>query len=237
MTDPPTNIDQTSTNQSLRRFGWWLFVALAVLLVAICLPVVFRYQQQIALIDRIWQINGMVQTEPVGPDWLRNIVGELRMRGFDDVVMIYLDKHQVSDDLLVDLAKQTNLKELLLIDVQVADAALTQLKGLTHLEALRLTRTHVTDAGLFHLKGLTSLKELWLNHTQVTDVGLVHLKELSNLETLILDDTNVSDAGVIHLKGLTNLKTLQIRDSSLSKGGVKELQAALPKCEIFWSED
>ena len=55
---------------------------------------------------------------------------------------------------------------------------------------------------------LTCCAGLYLNNTQVTNAGLVHLKGLSNLQTLFLNDTQITDEGV------------------------KQLQQALPNCEI-----
>ena len=59
-----------------------------------------------------------------------------------------------------------------------------------------------------HLAGLTKLTYLGLYHTKVTDAGLVHLKGLTELEELKLYGTKVTDAGV------------------------KQLQQALPNCDI-----
>ena len=69
--------------------------------------------------------------------------------------------------------------------------------------------------------------------SKVTDAGLEHLKGLAKLQTLALQRTNVTDAGLVHLKGLTNLQALGLAGTKVSDDGVKDLQAALPKCEIL----
>ena len=67
------------------------------------------------------------------------------------------------------------------------------------------------DESMNDIQGLTELKTLWIKRAEITDSGLVHLKHLTNLRHL-------------------NLKGTQVTES-----GVKDLQAALPNCEIAWS--
>ena len=62
--------------------------------------------------------------------------------------------------------------------------------------------------------------------------GLEHLTGLTNLMILGLDDTKVTDAGLVHLKGLTKLEVLVLRRTKVTPAGVKQLQQALPNCEI-----
>jgi hypothetical protein len=44
----------------------------------------------------------------------------------------------------------------------------------------------------------------------------------------------VTDAGLEHIKGLTRLRNLSLKDTRVSDEGVKELQEALPNCEISY---
>ena len=50
---------------------------------------------------------------------------------------------------------------------------------------------------------------------------------------LDLRDTQVTDSGLVHLKGLTNLEQLKLSGTQVTDAGVKELQKALPNCEII----
>jgi hypothetical protein len=84
--------------------------------------------------------------------WLRSIVGDEVMAGFDDVHTVYLN------------------------NANVTDGRLEHLKGLTKLEWLWLDGTRVTDSGLKHLQGLTKLQVLSLNGTQVTEAGVKDLQ-------------------------------------------------------------
>ena len=114
----------------------------------------------------------------------------------------------------------------------VTDADLVAVQSLPDLEFLSLDNTQITDAGLALLARLDNLLVLTLSNTQVTDSGLVHLRNLANLQILDLEGTQVTDAGLAHLKGLTSLRHLAFRNTQVTDQGVKELQQALPNCEI-----
>ncbi len=68
---------------------------------------------------------------------------------------------------------------------------------------------HATDSDLAQLKRLKYLQGLALDHTQITDVGLAHIAELAQLRQVsLLNCTKITDKGV------------------------KQLERALPNCEI-----
>ena len=130
---------------------WYVLGAGGLLLVLLGgLVALLPWQRRVQAITGIERLGGDVETMPVGPDWLRNIVGDEVMLGYDDVYHVTFE------------------------DVQVADTGLVHVKGLTELQALGLS-PKMTDAGLVHLKGLTDLKALGLS-PKMTDAGLV-LKE------------------------------------------------------------
>ena len=114
---------------------------------------------------------------------------------------------------------------------------LRKLHGDEHLGdvvVVALRGPRITDAELVHLNGLTKLE--WLEFraaTHITDAGLVHLKGLTTLEVLWLDGSPITDAGLANLKGLTRLGTLMLKDTQVTDKGVKQLQEALPNCEII----
>lgn len=58
------------------------------------LEIVRPYQRQVSSIDYIERSGGFVAAEPWGPDWLRSILGEKRMQGFDRVTQIQLYNNQ-----------------------------------------------------------------------------------------------------------------------------------------------
>jgi hypothetical protein len=205
---------------------------------------------------------GFPNAEPPGPHWLRNLLGE---NFFSEVVhVVFNNRSNVRDDGLVHLNGLTGMRMLMLSEVNVTDAGLVNLNGLVRLSYLDLSRTKTTDAGLdrlnlkgltqlnalilgdtdigdsglAHVKGMTRLETLTVQNTHVTDVGLEHLEGLAKLQTLDLAGTNVTDAGLIHLRRLTKLQTLDLALTKVTRAGVKDLQKALPNCEInFWHND
>ena len=55
---------------------------------------------------------------------------------------------------------------------------------------------------------------------------------MTQLEDLELSDTQVTDAGLTHLKGLSRLTYLNLKGTKVTIQGIKELQEALPNCDI-----
>jgi Leucine-rich repeat (LRR) protein len=169
-------------------------------------------------------------TDPPGPVWLRNLLGE---NVFASVVGVDLYGSPIRDADLGHLKGLTQLKFLGLNRTNVSDAGIERLRGLTQLKALSLWGTQVTDAGLVHLKGLTQLQLLDLGMTRVTDAGLEHLKGQAKLRTFYLPCTQVTDAGLEHLKGMKQLRLLDSSRTKVTDEGVKRLRQALPNCKIY----
>lgn len=92
--------------------------------------------------------------------------------------------------------------------------------------------SRVSDADLVILAAFEYLDVLTLDATEITDAGLVHLAVLKSLRILDLRRTKVTDAGLKLLAGLPGLRILDLGSTAATDVGVRELQAALPKCEI-----
>ena len=179
---------------------------------------------------RIGYEHEVDRSNPPGPEWLRQLIGD---EYFFSVGAVQLTGSKVNDTSLSIIERFTDLKWLTLIGTKVTDAGLEHLKGLTNLQGLSIQYAEITDTGLEHLKGLTKLQTLHLNHTKITDAGLEHLTELSNLRALSLRNTKITDEGLIHLRRLTRLDYLSLVDVfGVTPEGVKKLQQALPNCNI-----
>jgi Leucine rich repeat len=189
-----------------------------------------------------------------GPDWLRKLLGENlfseveivsfqgtgdtdvwleNVRGLTQLHRLSLNDTNVTDVGLTRLKELNQLKSLGLCGTKVTDAGLENLKGLSQLQELDLSGNDITATGLQHLKGLSQLEWLDLSETKTTDAGLVKLRELTQLYFLDLRNTQVTDAGLANLKGLTHLKQVNLRGVRVTDAGVKDLQKALPNCEIL----
>jgi hypothetical protein len=198
-----TSVANPSTRQS-RRLWWGLGVGGVLLVFVVWLPW-YLHTRVIAEIERM---GGGIDAEPVGPRWLRAIVGEKMRDRFGRVQSVYLG------------------------NTQVTNAGLVQIKGWTDIQEVSLKHTKVSDDGLVHLRGLVNLRELNIRDTQVTDAGLEHLKGLTKLDDLNLSHTQITDVGLEHLKGMKRLRSLVLYDTLVTHDGVRDLKTALPRCAI-----
>jgi Leucine-rich repeat (LRR) protein len=71
---------------------------------------------------------------------------------------------------------------------------------------------------------------------KVTDAGLAHLKDCKGLTELHLQGTRVTDASLAWFGAQLNLNTLEISSTRIALHGYEQLEAALPKCNITWTE-
>ena len=215
-------VETTAANPVTRRSRrlWWSLGIGGLLLVFVAgLLAWWPWHRQMQFLAKVDRLGGSVRTKPVGPEWLRSIVGKEVMAGFDDVERLNLFATQITDAELAILKRLTKLKDLTLSS-NVTDDVLVNLEGLTNLESLMLSG-QVTGAGLVHLKRLTNLEVLWLHCTEVTDDGLEHLRGLTRLRLLSLSEREVTGAGLVHLKGLASLETLFLRSTPVTDAGLE----------------
>lgn len=182
-----------------------LVLVVTALLVQFGVPI---YRQESALRE-IKRVGGHVETLPGGPQWLRDRVGDERMKLFDKVTGVALS------------------------GTKVTDAKLAYLKGLPDLKCLRLWGPDVTDPTLAHLRGLVGLQELWLTHTRVTDRGMAHLKGLTSLQTLHVEFTLVTSAGLARLHPQTTKDEIKIIEALETSTTFDFVDLPLEDCIAF----
>jgi hypothetical protein len=119
-----------------------------------------------------------------------------------------------------------------LMDTAVVDDDLRHLASVPTIEYINLRNTKITNAGLVHLRVCPKLKMLTFDGMPITDAGLAELSRHQDLESLSLSGTKITDAGLDHLAKLPKLKELWLRNTAITDAGYKQLQAALPNCQI-----
>jgi hypothetical protein len=134
------------------------------------------YRQETVLVE-IERLGGQFKTRPRGPEWLRQIVNENRMKGFDHIIEVRLRDTPADDTTLALLGRLTALQQLWIANTRVTDAGLVHLKKLHRLQELSLAETQVTDAGLMELKGLQNLRWLYLGSTRVSSTAVAELEQ------------------------------------------------------------
>ena len=63
------------------------------------------------------------------------------------------------------------------------------------------------------------------------------IRDRGNLQRLNLAHTQITDSGLRHLRALSNLRELDLTETKMRPGAVRQLQAALPNCQILGSDD
>ncbi len=148
------------------RIKWLLTAACVLVAIGTFLVVWVPYHRQMQLIDEIesfdddefgFVVVGLprikrVETDAVGPDWLRDLVGDERMSGFDSVVLVYLVGAPIDDAWLKKLGRFPKLYSLVLDGKQITDDGLTHLAEMSNLRILILMETGVSDKGVKKLQ-------------------------------------------------------------------------------------
>jgi serine/threonine-protein kinase len=163
------------------------------------------------------------------------------LRGLTGLRSLYLSScEQLSDDGLAHLAGLTALQILDLSFCQaITNNGLSHLRGLTALHTLDLGGcVQLDNAGLSFLRGFSALQSLNLSRCErVTDEVLEALQGLTSLRGLTLNQCHrLTDAGLTYLHPLTSLEVLYLAGcTQLTSAGLKQLENALPRCEILVS--
>lgn len=145
----------------------------------------------------------------------------------------------ITDDLLRDIGRFSEITELWLDDSTIADDQMRHLSKLRNLSVLYLTFTSISDEGVAHLQNLNRLRILDLSDTQIRGESFKHLSCRESLEELNLQETmHLTDEGVRQLRLFRNLKRLNLLttrgdgnlrgDSFAVLAELRELQVLMP---------
>ncbi|MBI5251835.1 MAG: hypothetical protein HY912_20270 [Desulfomonile tiedjei] len=160
------------------------------------------------------------------------------------------DGEHVTDAGLIHLSELYDLVTLCLSGAQISDSGLNHLKGLTNLKKLQVGGPF-TLAGLKQLSCISNLvylevpSSLGLGYAEFcpnleeichfensTDSDLAYLQVLTKLRVLRIASDKVSDFGIRYLKSIKSLRELALFCPNVTESGIKELQEALPECDI-----
>ena len=139
---------------------------------------------------------------------------------------------EITDQLLKEVAKCTQLTYLNFNGGQITTEGLTEVAKLQKLKTLGLSDTGVTDAGLKEVAKCTQLTFLNLLHTKITDAGLKEVAKLKQLNDLTLAYNKITGVGLKELANLTQLRHLWLEGTKVTKEDVVELKKALPNCRF-----
>lgn len=111
------------------------------------------------------------------------------------------------------------LESLHLEKTQIDDASLAQLAKCESLETLWLTDTPITDAGISHLKQLQNLRDVNLDGTKITDAALSELSQIAGLAHLNLSGTAITNSGLRTLREFPKLRKVYLYHVSIDAEG------------------
>ncbi|MBL7037595.1 MAG: hypothetical protein ISR77_03145 [Pirellulaceae bacterium] len=205
--------------------GWTVLIAVAAVCVVVVvmvlwlvLSLLFRWRFQFSL--RSLVVLVVAVAVPLGWFALKMREAERQRRAVEAIgeagwQCYYFDKEGMPDSPLVR------------VEIWMAESVGWDLIwDVVHIE----TRVDSTSRDVKHLLGLTDLE----TDKGLDDRVLEHLAGLTELETVVIAYGQVTDVGLAHLRGLTELSYLNLRGTHVTEQGVRELQKALPNCEIVW---
>ncbi len=195
-----------------------------------------RHARNVRLEAEARASGGAIRTEPGGPAWLRELVGDGPMDLFARLTELsfyqgvsahdpkYRLNDRIMDDWLEHLRDAADLRVLNLENTHVEGPGLRYVARLTKLESLNLTLAPVTDPYLIHLRGLTRLRVLGLASTRVTGEGCRYLRGATHLVNLNCHSTPVNDAGLAEIGRLKSLERLEIVHTRFTDAGAAHLR-------------
>ncbi|MBI3859561.1 MAG: hypothetical protein HY296_04900 [Thaumarchaeota archaeon] len=183
------------------------------------------YRQGVA-IREIERLGGTVVRSDVGRAWLRDWLGNERMKMFDEVTFVgFTDGRQATDEALRHLPAFAHLRQLDIADsdnAPITEHGIAQAGDLKNLEILYLRDTQLNDAGLAALPEMPRLRKIYLAKSPVSDAGIAHLARYAGLEELELD-SSFTDRALVHVAQLRNLTGLSIKSRLLTDEGLSKL--------------
>ena len=136
-----------------------------------------------------------------------------------------------------DLLPMERFDQLTLLDISghpVTDQALQNLSLLKKLRYLNCSRTKVTGAGFERLV-LDDLCDLYLFGTALDDEGIKHISKFKNLRLLWINNTLITDDSFQHIAKLTKLRHLRLKQTATTREGIEWLKKQLPNTKIEFS--
>lgn len=243
------------TNRWIRtlRYRFGLVHLLVVVALVAGLAGYAKYRHR--LHEAHWQVGksrwvfGGIETrgiQPFGPLWLRHLTGEEYWNWGDLIV----SPNFPGPDAMIAFPGKGSVKSLSL--PWVDSTMLDQLQDFPNLEVLSLSwgtwsgdlrelqrraDGSLGQAVLSSIAQCAQLKGLDIGDCHMTDKDLPHLAELSELVHLELGgNEGITDEAVRYLSSLKSLRILGLDATDVTQEGIEQLQAALPRCVIYWDD-
>src|SRR5262245_56499892 len=123
-----------SSNSKQSRSAMPYCLALLVLIAAayVCL----QAHRERSAIQSLREIRAEVRTTPTGPAWLRSVVGNESLDGFDHASAVFMMNDGTTDTDLESLRRTPDVQEIMILSTDVTDAGMLHLAGLRRIRSL-----------------------------------------------------------------------------------------------------
>lgn len=160
----------------------------------------FRRQAQAAV--SIERSQGMMEREAAeGPGWQEwLVVKTVGPEHFVRVTMADLRDCQLVEGTLQDLRYLCFARQLYLDKTEISEELLEQLVRLKPLEKLSIRFTNLSDSGVASLSRMENLRELALSGTRITDASIAELGKMKGLQSLNVRWSSITPQGAERLR-------------------------------------
>ncbi|HEY9755603.1 MAG TPA: protein kinase [Oculatellaceae cyanobacterium] len=139
------------------------------------------------------------------------------------LTQIDLSESKVSNEGMLYVDMQTDLRDLNLTDTPIKNDGLLKLKDLKNLESLAVSGTGITNDGLTVLQHFPKLKSLALANVKVNPAGIKYLCPLTQLQELDLSYTEIDGQCLEQLSTLP-ISVLHLHNTNLKGEDLKALK-------------
>lgn len=232
MSESKTREPELQASRKSHRLQRLLLATLSILVVGGLLLRSYRYQQQMALIERIEAAGGAVETKPWGPEWMRQTVGAERMRGLEHIEQFRLGP--VNRSLILRELTHRGISQLV---IQGGDLKAEDVESLLQMDSLFLLGfedfTKVAEEDVKAISGHQTLSSIYFRKCSVPYRSLDHLKSQPNLYNLALYDSTLSGNPGETFRSFSNLEVLNCQGSSLTDDDFERLGDLSHQCVVL----
>ena len=127
--EPKLLADQGEVRSVLRRWLWFYLATAVILVVSFGVHFGLPVYRQKQVLDEDRRTGRVGRCAEGGPKWLREKIGNERMKGFDEIRAVSVDGKEFTDATLARLTILRSLRWLSLANTQITDAGLAHLKS------------------------------------------------------------------------------------------------------------
>jgi len=193
-----------------------------------------RYRDERTAIEKFVALGGSIDSYgPIGPAWLRNMLGERFADFFNSPRGVSLSGATLSDEEGAWLSQFRHLIGLSMEGCTLSDRAVAAIGVHRELTGLVLRRSTFNNETLHEsLMSLEKLELVEFSNTSFDDAGFECFGHMPNLKNIYLRGSRVRGPGLVHLRGLQQLENVCLTWAPAGDEGLANL-VTCPKLRLF----